>query len=104
MQPPGELYLVLVERMVLNYVELAELALDEILKLEPKDASAYVVLSNIYAAAGEWEMVSLLRSIMQKRGICKEPGQSWIEVYNKIHHFVGGDTSHPEAQEIYALL
>ena len=85
-------------------VEMGELAAKELLKLEPKDASAYVLLSNIYAAAGKWEEVSLVRTMMQERGIRKEPGRSWIEVDNKIHDFVVGDTSHPEAKEIYAEL
>jgi pentatricopeptide repeat protein len=85
-------------------VELGELAAEECIKLEPKDASPYVLLSNIYAAAGKWKEVSLVRSVMQERAIHKEPGRSWIEVDNKIHEFVSGDTSHPEAKDIYAEL
>ena len=85
-------------------VELGKLAANELLKLEPKDASAYVLLSNIYAAAGKWEEVLWVRTMMQERGIRKEPGRSWIEVDNKVHDFVVGDTSHSEAKEIYAEL
>ena len=87
-----------------GHVELAEFAAKECLKLEPKNAAAYVVLSNIYAAAGKWDQVSSVRTMMQDRGIHKEPGRSWIEVGNEIHRFVVGDTSHPEAKEIYAEL
>ncbi|KAG0581800.1 hypothetical protein M758_3G008300 [Ceratodon purpureus] len=83
-------------------VELAELAAEERFRLEPKDSSAYILLSNIYASAGRWDQVSLLRTLMQERDIRKEPGRSWIEVAGKIHHFVVGDTSHPETKEIYA--
>ncbi|CAM6096132.1 unnamed protein product [Calypogeia fissa] len=85
-------------------VELGELAAKELFKAEPNDSSAYVLLSNIYAAAGKWEKVSLVRSVMQDRGVRKEPGCSWIEVDNKVHEFVVGDTSHPEAKEIYTEL
>ncbi|CAM6113445.1 unnamed protein product [Calypogeia fissa] len=85
-------------------VELGELAANELLKLEPNDASAYVLLSNIYAAAGKWEKVSAVRIMMQKRGVQKDPGRSWIEVDNKIHEFVVGDTSHPEAKAIYTYI
>jgi pentatricopeptide repeat protein len=85
-------------------VELGELSAKEILKLEPMNPSTYVLLSNIYAAAGKWEEVSMVRSMMQERGIRKEPGRSWIEVDDKIHRFVVGDTSHPEAKQIYAEL
>jgi hypothetical protein len=63
-----------------------------------------VLLSNIYAAVAKWEEVSLVRTMMQERGVRKEPGRSWIEVDNKIHAFVVGDTSHPETKEIYAEL
>ena len=41
---------------------------------------------------------------MLGRGICKEPGRSWIEVGRKVHGFVVGDTSHPEAEEVFSEL
>ncbi|CAM6128797.1 unnamed protein product [Calypogeia fissa] len=85
-------------------VELGELAAEELLKLDPNDTSAYVLLSNIYAEAGKWEKVSFLRSMMEKRGLRKEPARSWIEVDNKIHEFMVGDTSHPEAKAIYTYM
>ena len=85
-------------------VELGELAAKEVMKLEPADASPYVLLSNIYAAAGQWDQVSFIRHMMQEKGIRKEPGVSWIEISNKIHRFVVGDRSHPEAKKIYDVL
>ncbi|CAM6102539.1 unnamed protein product [Calypogeia fissa] len=87
-----------------GHVELGELAANEFLKLEPYNDSAYVLLSNIYAAAGSWEKVSVVRTMMEKRGVRKEAGRSWIDVDNKIHEFVVGDTSHPEAKAIYTEL
>ena len=85
-------------------VELGELAAKEVMKLEPADASPYVLLSNIYAAAGQWDQVAFVRHMMQERGIRKEPGVSWIEISNKVHRFVVGDRSHPEAEKIYDVL
>ncbi|KAG0607081.1 hypothetical protein M758_8G001900 [Ceratodon purpureus] len=85
-------------------VEFGELAAKERVKWEPENASTYVLLSNIYAAAAKWEEVSLVRTMMQERGVRKEPGRSCIEVDNKIHAFVSGDTSHPETKEIYVEL
>ena len=38
-------------------VEFGELAANELVKLEPENASAYVLLSNIYAATVKWEEV-----------------------------------------------
>ena len=85
-------------------VELGEFAAKEVLKLEPAGASPYVLLSNIYAAAGQWDQVSFIRHMMQERGIRKEPGVSWIEISNKVHRFVVGDRCHPEAKKIYDVL
>ena len=85
-------------------VELGELAAKEVMKLEPADASPYVLLANIYAAADQWDQVSFIRHMMQERGIRKEAGVSWIEISNKVHRFVVGDRSHPEAKEIYDVL
>ena len=85
-------------------VESGELAAKEVMKLDPADASPYVLVSNIYAAAGQWDQVSFIRHMMQERGIRKEPGVSWIEISNKVHRFVVGDRSHPEAKKIYDVL
>jgi pentatricopeptide repeat protein len=82
-------------------VELGEFAAKELLELDPKGAATYVLLSNIYAGAGRWDLVSSVRTMMRERGIRKEPGRSWIEVNNKIHDFVVADLSHSESKEIY---
>ena len=83
---------------------MGELAAKEVMKLEPADASPYVLLSNTYAAAGLWDQVLFIRHMMQERGIRKEPGVSWIEISNKVHRFVVGDRSHPAAKKIYNVL
>lgn len=45
-----------------------------------------------------------MRTLMEVRGLSKDPGRSWIKVDNKIHAFVAGGTSHPNSEEIYAGL
>ncbi|XP_057873023.2 pentatricopeptide repeat-containing protein At4g30700-like [Cryptomeria japonica] len=72
--------------------------------LDPKNASAYVLLSNIYAEVGRWCEVQMVRRLMEDRGIKKIPGCSWIEHQKMVHVFCVGDRSHPQAQEIYAKL
>lgn len=57
-------------------VELGESAAKELLNLEPTDASVYELLSNIYATAGKWEDLALVRNLMQERGIHKAAGCS----------------------------
>ncbi|KAI3411550.1 DYW_deaminase domain-containing protein [Psidium guajava] len=85
-------------------MELAELALEKLIELEPDDAGNYVILSNIYAQAGKWGKVANLRNSMTNRGIKKSVAYSWIEVKNQVHSFLTGDTSHPMYDEIYAEL
>lgn len=77
---------------------------ERILALEPRDSAAYVLLSNIYAAQGKWEGVVKIRKLMRENGVRKEPGKSWIEIRNRIHEFVSGDHSHPQADGIYSKI
>eukprot|EP01018_Ginkgo_biloba_P013181 Gb_21046 [translate_table: standard] len=85
-------------------MELGKLAAEHLFELDPQNAGNYVVLSNVYAAAAKWEDILRLRKTMKDRGIKKEPGCSWIEVKNRVHVFPVGDRSHPEIEEVYAML
>eukprot|EP01018_Ginkgo_biloba_P025333 Gb_35278 [translate_table: standard] len=85
-------------------MELGECAAEHLLELEPQNAAAYVLLSNIYAATGRWDDVVKVRKMMKDRGVKKRPGCSWIEVENREHAFVVADRSHPRTKEIYAAL
>eukprot|EP01018_Ginkgo_biloba_P023510 Gb_17379 [translate_table: standard] len=85
-------------------VELGEHVAKLLFDLEPENPGFYVLLSNIYAAAGRWDGVEKVRTIMKKRGVKKMPGCSWIEVKNKVHAFLAGDKSHPQSDKIHAML
>ncbi|KAK3221578.1 hypothetical protein Dsin_008603 [Dipteronia sinensis] len=63
-----------------------------------------ILLSNIYAAKGNWDGVARVRTLMKEIGVQKEPGCSSIEVNNKIHEFLAGDLKHPKSKEIYMKL
>ncbi|XP_021767415.1 pentatricopeptide repeat-containing protein At3g14730-like [Chenopodium quinoa] len=82
----------------------AEVAAKHINELDPEHCGSYVLMSNIYGAAGQYEAVSDLRLTMKGQNINKNPGYSWIEVNNSVHIFVTGDQNHPEANSIYASL
>ena len=73
----------------------------KLLELEPSDSSAYVLLSNMYAAASKWTEVKLARTMMRGQNVKKDPGFSWIEVKNKIHLFVVDDRSNPQSELIH---
>jgi pentatricopeptide repeat protein len=85
-------------------VERAERAAQHIMDLDPKDASVYVLLSNLYAQCGDMNKAEELRLLMDKRGIKKIPGVSTVDVNGKIYEFVSDDNSHPNIKEIHSEL
>eukprot|EP01018_Ginkgo_biloba_P020809 Gb_00201 [translate_table: standard] len=85
-------------------IELGERVAEHLFDLEPENAGYYVLLSNIYASSGRWNEVAKVRAMMKDRGLEKTPGQSLIELNNRLHYFVAGDTSHPQSEKIYATL
>jgi len=87
-----------------NNTELGKWAAEQLFKLDPDNATAYVVLSNSYAAAGMWEDTENVRRMMKDKMIKKMPGRSWIEVNKQVHSFFADDRSHPQTHKIYAKL
>ncbi|XP_010501338.1 PREDICTED: pentatricopeptide repeat-containing protein At1g06140, mitochondrial-like [Camelina sativa] len=61
-------------------VDLAEEIAEKLLTVEPDKSSVYVLLSNIYADAGMWEMVDCVRRKMGMKGYRKPMGLSATEV------------------------
>ncbi|MQL92562.1 hypothetical protein Taro_025172 [Colocasia esculenta] len=85
-------------------VELGERAASKIFELEPDDGGYHVLLSNIYATASMWEDVARVRNMMEKKGLQKAPGCTYIELKNAVHTFYSGMTNHPQSAKIYAKL
>ncbi|CAJ1975631.1 unnamed protein product [Sphenostylis stenocarpa] len=83
---------------------LAELAAKKLINMEPKNAGNYVLLSNIYAAAGKWDKVARMRSYLRDRGLKKTPGCSWLELNGQVHEFRVADKSHQRWEDIYSIL
>eukprot|EP01018_Ginkgo_biloba_P033250 Gb_04533 [translate_table: standard] len=85
-------------------IELGEHVSECLLELEPTNPGHYILLSNIYAAAGRWDDAAKVRKVLKDQGLKKIPGCSWIEIKNRVHAFLVGDKSHPQSEEIYAVL
>ena len=83
---------------------LGEFAAEKLITMEPKNAGNYILLSNIYAAAGKWDGVAKMRSFLRDRGLKKTPGSSWLEVNGHVHDFRVADQSHPRSTDIYTIL
>ncbi|XP_011620964.2 pentatricopeptide repeat-containing protein At1g71490 [Amborella trichopoda] len=79
-------------------------AAEKLLDMRPENPGYYVLIANMYAAAGFWDKLASVRIMMRDRGLRKAPGCTWIEVNNIFHPFLVGDTSNPQAREIYATL
>ncbi|KAK4591921.1 hypothetical protein RGQ29_016406 [Quercus rubra] len=70
-------------------IELAEVALDQLIKLEPKNPSNFVMLSNIYGDLGRWKDVARLKDVAFNDSV--------VEFYSL-------DERHSKREEIYRAL
>ncbi|KAL3510777.1 hypothetical protein ACH5RR_030178 [Cinchona calisaya] len=85
-------------------VEFAELALQKLIQIDPKNPSNYVMLGNIYRGAKKWEDVARLKVAERDTGSKKLPGCSSIEVEDGVVEFYSFDERHSRSKEIYASL
>jgi pentatricopeptide repeat protein len=85
-------------------VELGGRVAEQLFYLEPDNAGHYVLLSNMYAAAGSWDDVAKVRTMMKDKGLKMTPGCTLVEINNRVHQFIADDRSHPHSDEIYATL
>ncbi|GMG99328.1 hypothetical protein Nepgr_001168 [Nepenthes gracilis] len=84
--------------------ELGEWAAGKLLEMKPKDPGYYVLIANVYAAAGCWNKLAKVRNSMRDLGVRKDPGCSWVDIGTGFQPFSAGDTSMALAYEIYILL
>jgi len=77
---------------------------EHLFELDPNHTGHYVLLSNMYAAAGRWDDIERVRKMMKERCVKKKAGYSWIEVNKHVYAFLVGDKSHPQMEKIYATL
>lgn len=87
-----------------NNISLGEEIAEFLMSNDLASSGTYVLLSNIYAVAGNWVGAARVRSLMKDNGIEKEPGCSIVEVNNRVHEFVAGDLRHPKSKDIYFML
>ncbi|KAJ4704849.1 Pentatricopeptide repeat-containing protein [Melia azedarach] len=85
-------------------IDVGKRAAENILNIDPTNSAAHVLLCNLYASSERWGDVARLRGSMKARGVKKVPGQSWIEIKDKINVFSVEDSIHPERDKIYTIL
>ncbi|KAF5176670.1 Pentatricopeptide repeat-containing protein [Thalictrum thalictroides] len=84
--------------------DIGEWAAEKLLEMKPENSGYYVLIANMYAAAGCWSKLAYVRKLMRDFGVRKAPGCTWIDVGNGFHPFVVGDTTNTYVLEIYQLL
>jgi len=82
-------------------IELAKIAGDKLLQINPNCApTVYVLLSNIYGMLQMWPEQASIRQLMVSKGIKKIPGISKIYINGVSHTFYAGDHGHPSIKEV----
>ncbi|XP_062225884.1 pentatricopeptide repeat-containing protein At3g63370, chloroplastic-like [Phragmites australis] len=84
--------------------ELAVVAANKLLELEPDNPGNYILVSNVFAEMGKWNNVRGVRARMTERGLRKDPACSWIEIGNNVHTFTARDHSHRDSEAIHSKL
>ncbi|KAL9690592.1 hypothetical protein QQ045_010996 [Rhodiola kirilowii] len=84
--------------------EIGEVALENLIQLEPETSGNYVLLSNIYASMARVDDVKRVRKLMKDTAVDKMPGISLVDLNGVVHEFLMGDTTHPQSKEIYEKL
>ncbi|KAL2240916.1 UNVERIFIED_CONTAM: Pentatricopeptide repeat-containing protein [Sesamum indicum] len=85
-------------------VELAAIAAERMLSIEPDNSGAYSALANVYSACGKWEEAAKIRKWMKDRQVKKEQGISWLQIKSEVHVFGADDALHPHRDAIYQMI
>ncbi|KAL7198603.1 hypothetical protein ACSBR2_020988 [Camellia fascicularis] len=86
-------------------LEIAQVAVNKLMDLEPNNSGYYILLVNMYVESNRWNEVAKIRTTIKVQGIEKtSPGSSWIEMDGKIHLFAASDKCHPYLAKIYVVL
>ncbi|XP_060183512.1 pentatricopeptide repeat-containing protein At2g39620 [Lycium barbarum] len=81
MKPDGGVWGALLDASKMHSnIEIAEVALKHLVKLEEGNPAHYVVLSSLYSQSGRWNDAVHTRVKMNEIGLRKNPGYSWVEV------------------------
>ncbi|KAK4789136.1 hypothetical protein SAY86_020455 [Trapa natans] len=61
-----------------NNIELAWVAAEALMRIEPDSSAPYVLLYNMYADVGQWDEATKVREVMEKHDIRKHTGHSRV--------------------------
>ncbi|KQK12964.2 hypothetical protein BRADI_1g07090v3 [Brachypodium distachyon] len=81
--------------------DLAELAAEKLLSIDPGNSGAYSALSNVYSACGRWNDAAKIWKRRKDKSVKKETGFSWTHIGNRVHVFGADDVLHPQRDTVY---
>ncbi|CAK8571042.1 unnamed protein product [Lathyrus sativus] len=85
-------------------VEMGKFVCDHLFEIEPENTGNYIIMANLYSHAGRWGEAGKIREMMDKIGLQKIRGSSWIETNGRLLEFIAKDMSNEMSDEVYALL
>ncbi|KAK4426331.1 Pentatricopeptide repeat-containing protein, chloroplastic [Sesamum alatum] len=85
-------------------VSIAKLVLKQLLELEPYAGGLYVLMSNIFCEAEQWDEMKKMRKLMKDHGVRKSDAVSSIEVSGRISDFMVDDNRHESSNLVYTTL
>ncbi|KAG6411286.1 hypothetical protein SASPL_129364 [Salvia splendens] len=85
-------------------VWIAKLVLKQILEVESYAGGLYVLISNIFSEARQWEQMKKMRKLIKDCGLRKTNAVSSIEVDGCVSEFMVDDKKHEGADLIYVML
>ncbi|KAL0360332.1 UNVERIFIED_CONTAM: Pentatricopeptide repeat-containing protein [Sesamum radiatum] len=69
--------------------DIGEWAAEKLLEMKPKNSGYYVLIANMYAAAGCWSKLAEVRTVMRDFGVRKDPGCAWVDMGAGFSPFLG---------------
>lgn len=85
-------------------IGIGDWAAEKLLEMKPQNPGYYVLIANMYAAAGYWDKLAKVRILMRDLGVKKDAGCTWVDVGSGFSSFSAGDTSNIQSDEIYPVL
>ncbi|KZV49738.1 pentatricopeptide repeat-containing protein mitochondrial-like [Dorcoceras hygrometricum] len=82
----------------------AKLVLKQILELEPYTGGLYVLMSNIFCEARQWDDTKKMWKLMKDYGVQKHEAVSSIEISGRVSEFMVDDKKHEASDLVYNVL
>lgn len=85
-------------------MELGFYAVEQLLKLKPKDPASYAMLLDIFISAGRWEDVVVVKNLMREEKLSETHDWSWIRIKDKVYSFKANNGLHPQSAQMFKVL